>query len=143
MIALELRLTHGYVGTYKHLDKWLTLGTIDEIGSRELPLSTEEENDHCEPKRREVFVLVSINQKEADFYNRWLESGDWLAEVGAFEQWVDRQIALAIGDVYSSSGCAHEYDCCGCRSYSASDAQRIARGEKDLWRVVVGSSRNF
>lgn len=146
MQALELRLTHGYVGTWKHLDKWLYLGRIDEIGTRELPVKEDEEDpDPCDPKRHEIFALVEIDQDSADFHARWTAPGnpDYSVEDGAYEKWVEKQIEQALHDVYSSHGCDHEYDCCGCRSYSAGDIECIARGKKNLYRIVVGSSRNY
>lgn len=147
MEALELRLTHGYVGTYKHLDKWLHLGTIDVIGTRELPLDPAED-DITEPKGTEVFALIKIDPDSADFFNRWINSPESktpeaIDDKNAFDKWVTQQIATALMDTYSSHGCAHEHDCCGCRSYSASNATRVARGERDLWRVEVHSSRNY
>ncbi len=144
MQDLSLRLTHGYVGTYKHLDQWLRLGTHDEIASRPLPLTEAEQNDHCEIRRDEVFVLVSIDQQEADFFNRWINSKEYTIDPkDAFEKWVNLQIGQALADVYSRVGCAHEYDCCGCRSFAVRDVRCIARGEKDLWRVELYSSRNY
>lgn len=115
MLTLEKRLTHTYVGTYQHLDRWETIGTGDEIGSRELPLSEEEEEDYCEPRRREVFILVKSDKPEDD-------------------------IKQALHDSYTQHDCHHEYDCCGCRSYYARDIKRLTG---DLWRVEVYSSRNF
>jgi hypothetical protein len=115
MQTLSLRLTHSYVGTWQHLDKWEGLGSIDEIGSRELPLNEEQENDHCEPKGREVFCLVTSEAEDA-------------------------KIICALHDTYTQWGCSHEYDCCGCRSYTAQDVKRVTG---NLWRVEVWSSRNY
>lgn len=118
MIELSKRLTHTYVGTYQHLDKWQWLGSVDEIGSRELPDAEPDEADPCEPRAREVFVLVK-------------DVADDVSE---------SDIRQALHDTYTSWGCAHEYDCCGCRSYRAGDVERVTG---NLWRVEVFSSRNY
>jgi hypothetical protein len=115
MQTLSLRLTHTYVGTYQHLDKWEDLGTVDEIGTRELPPSEEDKADMTEPLGRELFALVKSEAPED-------------------------QIRRALEDTYTSQGCAHDYDCCGCRSFSATDVKRVTG---DLWRVEIHSSRNY
>lgn len=117
MIELNKRLTHTYVGTWQHLDKWQFIGNADEIGTKQLPRSEADEDDPCDPITREVFVIVSPEDGVSD--------GD---------------IRTALLDTYTQWGCAHEYDCCGCRSYSATKAERKTG---DLWRVVIHSSRNF
>ena len=137
MQALEKRLTHKYVGEYQHLDQWATIGTIDEIGKRELPLSEEDECDPCDPKSWEIFVLV---KPSPDLFERWtmlnLEDDPDLD----YFKWSQREIRQALHDTYTQWGCAHEWDCCGCRSYHASE-EKVVTG--DLWRVVVSSSRNY
>jgi len=50
------------------------------------------------------------------------------------------EIKNALGDHFSAWGCAHEYDCCGCRSYTAHLVQELGHG---YWRVLVSSSRNY
>ena len=137
MMDLDVRLARGYVGTYQHLDKWMHIGSIDEIGSREIPLNTEEEGDICGPLRRELFVIVKIDSAD-DIHARWLdEPSDPDAK---YDEWVEQQIKRGLHDTYTQSGCHHEYDCCGCRSYHAGDIQRVTG---DLWRVVMSSSRNY
>lgn len=48
-------------------------------------------------------------------------------------------IRNALRNEFTSHGCHHEYDCCGCRSYYASFKQLTHR----KWSVVVTSSRNY
>lgn len=111
--TLALRRTHGYVGTYRHLDKWEDIGTIEMLSSA--TVNTDEE-DHCEPMRTTHHVIVDAQGMG------------------------NRMIVKALRDHFSVSGCAHEHDCCGCRSYYAG---KIKRRTGDLWCVEVDSSRNF
>lgn len=115
MIELNLRLTHTYVGAYKYLDKWECIGSLDEIGMRDIPLDSDQQDDYTERKGREIFVLVTSDAPESD-------------------------IATALCDTYTNQGCAHDYDCCGCRSYFADDVKRVTG---NLWRVEVWSFRNY
>lgn len=135
MQSLSLRLTHIYVGTYRHLDKWLEIGTFDELGRRELPLPAEDEDDPCEPRKHELFVFV---KPSPELHELWLQHKPAASELDAF-RFGERKIAQALRDMHTSHGCAHDWDCCGCRSYSA-EAERFSG---DVWRVVVSSSRNF
>lgn len=138
MIDLKKRLTFGYVGTYQHLDKWETLGMLDEIGQRELPLSEEEQADICEPKRHEVFAVLTLDPA-AGTYDRWTKIQPADKDLD-YHIWLEKEIQTALCHTYSRQGCAHEYDCCGCRSHSASSAQRVTG---NLWRVEIHSSRNY
>lgn len=137
MIALQKRLTHTYVGTYQHLDQWMDIGSIDEIGRRELPLSEEDEQDPCDHKSWEIFCLVTL---ASDIHETWLNSGDGEKFDFDFYKWSVAQTERALHDTYTEQGCAHEWDCCGCRSYYAEKVERVTG---DLWKVVVSSSRNF
>lgn len=119
MHALSIRETHKYVGTYQHLDEWRDIGSYEQIGEKDLDLIGEDDDacDPCEPLRRMVYVLVR-----------------------AYDGVTDDEIKQALQASNTSAGCAHEYDCCGCRSYHASDAKRVTG---DLWSFTVSSSRNF
>jgi hypothetical protein len=115
MISLDKRLTHRYVGTYQHEDRWEHVANADEIGRREIARSESDEEDPCDPKSYEIFLLIKSDKP-------------------------DEEIAQAIRDSHTQSGCHHEWDCCGCRSYYAGKGERVTG---DLWRVVVSSSRNY
>lgn len=114
---LSLRLTHGYVGTYQHEDDWDTIGTIKELSTTVLPRSEADQNDICDPYTRQMLCIVTSTAN-------------------------DDAIRQALSDTYSKSGCHHEYDCCGCRSFSAS-MDKIARVTGDLWRIEIRSWRNY
>lgn len=133
MHDLAIRLTHTYVGTYQHLDKWQSVGSFDELGRRELPLTDEEADDCCDPQRHEVFCLVRFDEEAALAFR-----GERYCNMPR-DQWRRAMIARALAQAFTSHGCAHEYDCCGCRSYSAEAAPLSG----DVWRVVVSSSRNY
>lgn len=114
--ALVRRVTHKYVGTYRHEDEWEDLGRVYRVatGEPEYP-----EGDNLEDAySQKLFVRVELCDG-----------------VDASE----RDIKRALQDVYTSSGCHHDYDCCGCRSYYA-DASHL---RDDMWMVDIYSSRNF
>lgn len=118
--TLKKRMTFKYVGAYNYLDEWQDVAVYKEIGFRALPV--EHENDLTEPRCCEVFVLVS--KKTGDV-------GD---------------IKNALFDTYSKSGCGHDYDCCGCRSYSVDSVERVCGSDEEpvsVWRVEVHSSLNY
>lgn len=114
--TLSVRKTHKYVGTYSYLDEWEDIGTTEQIGYQaEKP--NDDEDDYCEPMTETYWLIVT-------------------PEEGATKD----QIKEALRDTYTKWGCHHEYDCCGCRNYSAHYVQNTTG---NLWKVVVGSSRNY
>jgi len=118
MHGLALRLTHVYVGSYQHLDEWADIGSFEQIGTKDITSqSDDDEGDICEPRVTEIYVLVTAN-KEA----------------------TTDDIETALLDTHTSQGCAHEYDCCGCRSHYASSAKCLGG---PVWVVTVSSSRNY
>jgi hypothetical protein len=115
-IDLEIRLSHSYVGTWKHLDRWHSIGSAVEIGTEELPRE-EDLEDPCDPQSHRVFLKVATDDPQPA-----------------------RRIKGAIIDVYTSHGCDHEYDCCGCRSFSCDEVKHEGG---PIWSAVVSSSRNY
>ncbi len=118
-ISLDIRKTHKYVGTYQHEDDWENIGTAYELACRTLKPSESDEEDYCEPLRTLIQVKVRTYAGE----NPSLQ-----------------QIKRALRDTYTQSGCHHEYDCCGCRSYHVDNVRRRRDG---TFCVTVDSSRNF
>lgn len=118
-ISLEIRKTHKYVGTWKHLDQWETIGTAYELGSRDIKQPEGDEQDYCEPRRTLIHVKVKPLEGESIPL---------------------QEIKRALRDAYTSHDCAHEYDCCGCRSYYVQDVRKRVDG---TFCVTVDSSRNF
>jgi hypothetical protein len=114
-MELNKRITRNYVGTYQHLDEWELVGTINEIGSKEIPQSEDDKADLCEPHAHTVYAVVTSDKP-------------------------DSVVSAALHDTYTQAGCAHDYDCCGCRSFYASGAKRVTG---DLWQVTVSSFRNY
>jgi hypothetical protein len=112
--TLEIRQTRTYVGSYRHLDQWKRVGACQVIQRSARVL---DEEDPCEPT--EILNIVCVEA----------EPGVRSAEV---EQ--------ALRDTFSSAGCAHEWDCCGCWS---SYAKQVSRLDRDRYQVVVSASRNY
>jgi hypothetical protein len=112
--ALELRQTHRYVGSYKHLDMHKYVGTFVRVSRR---AKCTDPSDCCEPTAIEEIVKVKA------------EPGVPFSE-----------IKDALRHTFSAWGCAHEGDCCGCWSSSVSDVRKLLDGK---FRVIVHASRNY
>ena len=115
-MELQIRRTHKYVGPYNHLDDWDTIGSAIVIKSQTEDTQPDDDFDPCEPKKH--VHLVHVEAPGAS----------------------DEQIKQALLDSFDHQGCSHEYDCCGCRSYSSDEAIPHAGS---VWQVIVYSSRNF
>lgn len=107
-LHLSTRLTHRYVGTYKHLDRWQNVGPVRLTPGR--------------------VVAESNGYDEGNTYVRW-------ATVPRGQS-VDKTVR-ALEDTLSSHGCAHEWDCCGCASYSTRVIHRHGR------RLVLKTSVSY
>ncbi|QIG66744.1 hypothetical protein EVB27_074 [Rhizobium phage RHph_TM16] len=114
-LSLEVRLTHKYVGTYRHLDAWQDVG-MAVIRCTETELMDDGE-DPCEPTRTTM-----------------------LLEIHCDEVTDSHVIMRAIQGALGSHGCAHDWDCCGCWSTRVGD---IAHVKDNLWFVETHSSRNY
>ena len=112
MGTLSIRVTNKYVGRYRHLDQWQEIGTYEILKSH--TVCTDEE-DICEPQLTTHEVLVTSSSPEAD-------------------------VRKALDSEFTLAGCAHDWDCCGCRSFHTRKTERVTG---DLWCVEVSSSRNY
>lgn len=110
---LQHRLTNTYVGTYRHMDQWEDIGKIDVLACT---VTDEDDVDPCEPQKATMLVCVQCDEPTHPM-----------------------RIERALRDTYSAHDCAHEYDCCGCRSFSATAHHLSA----DRYEVVIRSSRNY
>jgi len=107
-ILLSRRLTHRYVGTYSHLDEWRDIGVATLTPRRE--------------------VNPGNDYDEGGTYIRW----------AVLPRGIDRDAACrALEETMSRWGCAHEYDCCGCASYTTRVLHRHGR------RVVLQTRVSF
>lgn len=110
--VLRLRKTHRYVGEYQHLDRWQRIGTAKLLPER----------------------LVR-------------EPGDDIADNGTYLRTAvipagqdPDASARALVDVLTMHGCSHEYDCCGCMSWTTRVVRRIG---KRRFVLATDYSRNF
>jgi len=110
LIHLHKRLTNRYVGTYRHLDQWAYVGVVKLLGGR----------------------LV-------DEGNGIDDTGTYVSRVVAPVSLKHRDLRRAIRSHFSQSGCAHEYDCCGCTSTSA-NVRRVSPRE---YVLTLSYSRNY
>lgn len=118
-IALELRKTHKYVGAYQNLDEWETLGSA-EITSR--IVRPADEDDYCEPYKHVWYLKVQLDEPQ---------------DTPEYEN----SVKQALRDSFTHAGCAHDYDCCGCRSTYV--RRVIHLGDSDRFIVIGASSRNY
>lgn len=114
METLELRKTHRYVGSYRHLDTWEPVGVVRCLSTHVLDL---DESDPCEPMQHTHIVCVEVERgnRQDDVIN-------------------------ALRDHYTVAGCHHEHDCCGCRSFHVRDVRPAPGGR---YEVEVHSTRNL
>lgn len=115
---LRVRNTRAYVGTYQHLDDWTDIGRFIQTASGDV-LQPGDADDICEPHTLVLTGLVELDQPVDD-----------------------ETVAQALRDTFTSEGCGHEYDCCGCRSFRVGDVKRCSE-ELPLWTLLVHSSRNY
>lgn len=109
MIHLDVRKTHGYVGTCKHLDQHEYLGMAKMLGGRKV----------MPPDDADISVGPS-----------------WMNAV-IVPRGVDRKLwAQAIHDTFASHGCHHDYDCCGCASVTV-DVRFITKRRAFVHRTTT------
>lgn len=120
MEVLSIRKTNKYVGTYRHMDEWEDIGTIEPLGQR---LVSVDDEDPCEYTVTEKVVRIRCDEVQPT-----------------------ERIEQALRDTYTSRGCAHEYDCCGCWSTHVTDVKDqfpSATGTTRIYAVTMSSSRNY
>ena len=118
--VLQTRLTSRFVGTYKHLDDWNTVGSYEVLETR---TKIVDEADVCEPARTTMLVVLKCDDPNES----------------------PALIRKALFDTFTHDGCHHEHDCCGCRSFRVTHVKQLRRPHKggQTWRVNVFSSRNY
>lgn len=104
-INVQRRMTHTYVGTFAHLDEWAHLGMLLVTPGRQVD----------EPEKRWE------DPAHGGSYMRWARLPAGLSKAQRNE-WV-RSLEASL----SRWGCHHEWDCCGCASYSTRVAHRKGR----------------
>lgn len=109
-INLSIRLTHRYVGTHAHNDRWDFLGDLKVTPARVVDAGNGIDD---------AGTVVR--------YARIRRSDDF------------RLLQRAIEDTMSRHGCSHDYDCCGCASYST----RVTRIRPRLLLIRTRVGRNY
>lgn len=113
-IALEIRKTNEYVGTFSHLDEWESVGSCDVLDMETTYLDT---SDPCDPCN--ITLEVQVTAKDGT---------------------TDDDIIKAIKHSFSNSGCHHEHDCCGCISTYVQDVKKTSPNH---FTVTQHNSRNY
>ncbi|MBK4735958.1 hypothetical protein [Noviherbaspirillum pedocola] len=109
-ITIHPRLTHQYVGTYRHLDKWGAPIRAKKLAGK----------------------VIRSDAETADMS----KGSTHVCRVIAPSGLTDRKAFIrALEDEFSEHDCAHTRDCCGCPSYDA--RARHIRGREYLLRVRV------
>lgn len=120
--SLEMRKSHKYVDSYRHLDTHEYLGTV--VTQQYSSVCTDPE-DPCEPTRIIKLVKVQLDNRD---HSKPL--------------WSEQDIVQALKDTFTSAGCAHEYDCCGCWSHHVTDVMQ-RRLYSDEYVLILSASRNY
>lgn len=113
--TLSVRKTHGYVGSYSHLDKWEDIG-IAKVISHKKRLHRDDEDGSSSYTVQEI-MTVKLDE-------------------GADKKLIKR----AIHDTFSRSGCACQHDCCGCWSIHVRDVRKRIDGS---YMVYIGAYQNY
>lgn len=91
-----IRLTHKFVGTYRHMDEW-----------KRLPVPVK-----VTPGR---FVPPASEDPDPSEGGAWVRYGRLPARLSRAQRLEYRR---ALEDKLSAWGCSHDYDCCGCQNTS-------------------------
>lgn len=110
IIHLERRTSHRYVGTYQHLDSWVDVGKAKVLAPRKV----EDGNGYDEVGTYLLRAIIPAGQDA-------------------------EQSRRALQDHFTSEGCSHDYDCCGCLSTRAHARQVASRA----FSIRVRYSRNY
>lgn len=159
--TISRRITHKYVGTYRHLDQWEEVGQVKILGTARiydpyqweaLALRTDSvygPRSHFS-KRRNAWVYpfkrpmrkCERRAKLASFHEDHSDGNTTVLNVIAkgFKGMTQQEVCRAIEDEYSSHGCAHTYDCCGCASYSAR-CKHTGKGAEFI--LIIHTSYNY
>lgn len=111
---LSIRSSHKYVGTYAHLDDWEDIGTVTILHHSVRHL---DETDICDPCEE----LWQVTCDDSNMNTTTIRN--------------------AICDTFTKQGCAHEYDCCGCRSVRVKPS--TIKRYNNTWLFTTTSSRNY
>jgi hypothetical protein len=114
LVHPEIRKTHKYVGTSQHMDDWESVpGRFKALRGRGYP--PDDDTDYSDGGK---FAFTVVAPREHD----------------------PKKVMQALRDSFTSQGCAHQYDCCGCESRRAS-VKRIRKSRE--YRVVQSISYNY
>lgn len=151
------RITHKYVGTYRHLDQWEEVGTVKILGGVKVRDPYQQEAFHLSnqpdyggssyrtkhgfkyPHMRPRLRKCEIRRRLREFYADSSVGDEQVMRVIAygFKGMTSAEVCRAIEDEFSSHGCAHTYDCCGCASYSAR-CRYTGKGANYVLTIRVG-----
>jgi hypothetical protein len=134
---IETRLTHGYVGSCAHLDRWASVCNARVTAPQTIKTADGEE---ASEGNTSAFLLVlsptSLAMAKKAYRQLRLKGPRGRSTIpSTFTHWLRR----AIETNYTSAGCHHEYDCCGCAS-SYADAYQTKRRE---FTVIIRRSYNY
>lgn len=111
--SLEVRKSFKYVTEYAYMDVFERIGRFSVLSYRVV----DEGNGFDDLGHRVVRVRVDSDSD-------------------------DESIRDALSDAFSTTGCSHEYDCCGCQIRNAY-AHQIKRDKRKEWLVQMAVGRNY
>lgn len=117
--TLSLRKSFGYRAGWAYMDEYQDIGEAHVDHYTDAAHENRDENDFSDDgDSRVTYKQVTVK---------------------AFKRVSRKKIMQALADSFSHSYCQHEYDCCGCRSYSA----RARHLWGDTYIVQISSSCNY
>lgn len=126
LVTAYKRLTNKYVGTYRHLDKWdydnpIRLKVLGGMFLSAYDLAARE----GQPDRN-----IDPSEGGESYHRVVLMNPRGIS---------DEDVEQAIYSEFSSHGCAHEHDCCGCMS---TGVDLVKKGRRE-WLMKLRYSYNY
>lgn len=112
--SLDIRVTHKYVGTCSDLDIWESIGQFVIDGT-----ITDLDHESLEAQMTQTHRVRVFPASEGTSVQR---------------------IRGALRDAFTKSGCHHDHDCCGCRSFHVVALTQL---HGNVWIVETSSSSNY
>lgn len=113
--TLDRRVTRNYVGSCSSLDRWAHVGRV-AVAAQYLEHYAPEDNHDMSDVPGVVMKVRVESSKGRD------------------------AIRAALYDTFTSEGCHHEHDCCGCLSVRVTNVFNLYDND---WLVVQSRSRNY
>jgi hypothetical protein len=138
LIHAYRRLTHKYKQRFRDEDKfdYDDVVVLKRLGGRYLwPYYADRYDDMKLPRHRAKFL-----KRNERSYDPSDDGKSYFTVVNLTKGASDERVEQAIREEFSTGGCGHDYDCCGCGS---SYPYTIRKTKANEWFVIQSHSRNY